>query len=61
MRFMKTFLKENWFRIAVLALLLMCYSRLGEINENVYYVADITDSGTSRIVQTLEYVDRFPL
>lgn len=32
----------------------MCYTRLGEINDNTYYVADIVDSSTSSLINTFE-------
>lgn len=51
---MKDFLKTNWFQIVVIILLVMCYTRLGEINDNTYYVADIVDSSTSSLINTFE-------
>jgi len=52
---MKTFIKENWFKLAVLVVLLMIYSRLGNIKENTFYTADMVDSSSTRIIDNLEY------
>jgi len=46
--------KQNWFQIAVLILLVMCYIRLGEIKDNAFYTADIVDSSATRVITTFE-------
>lgn len=51
---MKKFFKENWFEIIVIVLLIMCYMRLGSIEENSFYTADVADSSATRIVNTME-------
>ena len=56
------FLKENWFKIAVIILLIMCYSRLGttpiDTNGSVDRVSYLLDSKLTEVVdsvQSLEY------
>ena len=51
---MKSWLKENWFGVFVIILLLMIYSRLGEIKENTFYTADMVDSSASRVINSVE-------
>ena len=51
---MKNWLKINWFKLAVVILLLMIYSRLGEIKENTFYTADMVDASATRIISSLE-------
>lgn len=50
-------IKQNWFQIIVIVLLLMCYSRLGEISKNTFYTADIVDASTERIIDS--FADSF--
>lgn len=51
---MKNWLKENWFKVAIIILLLMTYSRLGGIKENTFYTADMTDASATRIIDSLD-------
>ena len=50
--------KQNWFQIVVIILLLMCYTRLGKIEENAFYTADMVDASASRVINsTVDYLD----
>lgn len=51
---MKNWLKENWFKALIIILLLMIYTRLGEIKENTFYTADMVDSSASRVINAIE-------
>ena len=51
---MKKFIKENWFNLVVVILLLMVYSRLGQIKENTFYTADMVDASASRVINSME-------
>lgn len=42
----------NWFQIAVILLLILCYMRLGKIEENAFYTADMVDSSATRIIDS---------
>ena len=46
--------KRNWFQIIVIILLLLCYSRLGTIQENTFYTAYMVDSSATRIISASE-------
>ena len=50
---MKNLIKENWFKLIVVVLLIMIYSRLGAIKGNTVYTADMVDASTSRVVDSL--------
>ncbi len=50
---MKNWLKENWFKVAIVVLLLMIYSRLGEVKENTFYTADMVDASATRVINSL--------
>ena len=52
-KIMKTWLKENWFKVAIVILLLMIYSRLNEVKENTFYTADMVDASATRIITSL--------
>jgi phosphoglycerol transferase MdoB-like AlkP superfamily enzyme len=51
---MIVFLKKNWFQLVVIALLILCYVRLGEIEKNAFYTADMVDSSTTRVINSTE-------
>lgn len=50
---MKNWLKTNWFQIVVILILFLIYLRLGEIKENTFYTADMVDSSTTRVINSL--------
>ena len=50
--------KQNWFQIIVIVLLILCYIRLGKIEENTFYTADMVDASATRIINsTVDYLD----
>jgi len=50
--------KQNWFQIIVIVLLFLCYTRLGKIQENTFYTADMVDASASRVINsTVDYLD----
>ena len=50
--------KQNWFQIIVILLLILCYMRLGKIEENTFYTADMVDSSATRIINSfVDYLD----
>lgn len=51
---MKNFIKENWFKMLIIILLLMIYFRLGKVIDNTFYTADVVDSSISRIINSFE-------
>ncbi|MEK7170092.1 MAG: hypothetical protein AAB767_02290 [Patescibacteria group bacterium] len=51
---MKNWLTENWFMLAIVILLLMIYSRLGDVKENTFYTADVVDASATRIIDSLD-------
>ena len=51
---MKKFIKENWFQIIVILLLILCYARLWKIQENTFYTADIVDESTRKLMYSLD-------
>lgn len=51
---MKDWLKENWFKVVIVVLLLMIYIRLDGIEGNTFYTADMVDSSATRIITSLE-------
>lgn len=51
---MKNWIKENWFKALIIILLLMIYSRLGEIKENTFYTADMVDASATRIINSTD-------
>lgn len=54
---MKKFILVNWFKLAVLILLVMIYSKLDGIKENTFYTADMVDASATRVVNSLERVE----
>lgn len=46
--------KKNWFQIIVILLLILCYNRLGKIEEHAFYTADMVDASATRIINTTE-------
>lgn len=46
--------KQNWFQIIVILLLVLCYNRLGKIEENAFFTADVVDASARRIINTME-------
>lgn len=56
---MNSWLKENWFKALVIILLLMIYSRLGEIKENTFYTADMVDASASRIIDSVNNLEGY--
>lgn len=54
---MKKFIIVNWFKLLVLILLVMIYSKMDGVKENTFYTADIVDASASRIVNSLERVE----
>ena len=51
----KEFIILNWFKLSVIILLIMIYSTLQDIKANTFYTADMVDSKTTIIVDTLEH------
>jgi len=51
---MKDWLKDNWFKLVVIVLLLMIYARLNGIKENAFYTADMVDSSATRMIDSLD-------
>lgn len=51
---MKNFIKENWFRILVVIILLMIYLRLGDIKEYTFNNWDTSDAKLTNIVSSIE-------
>lgn len=52
-------IRRNWFQLLVLLLLVLCYIRLGHIEENAFYTADMVDSSATRIINSdSDYLDR---
>ena len=52
-------IKQNWFQIIVIMLLMLCYIRLGKIADNTFYTADLVDSSATRVINsTIDYLDR---
>ena len=51
---MRNWLKENWFKLAIVILLLMIYSRLGGVKENTFYTADVVDASATRMIDSLD-------
>ena len=50
--------KRNWFQIIVIILLVLCYNRLGKIEENAFYTADMVDASATRIINSsTDYLD----
>lgn len=50
--------KQNWFQIVVILLLVLCYARLGKIEENTFYTADMVDSSATRIINSsIDYLE----
>lgn len=47
-------IKNNWFRISIIIILLLIYSRLGEIKENTFYTADMVDASASRVINSIQ-------
>lgn len=54
---MKKFIFVNWFKLSVVILLVMIYSKMDGVKENTFYTADMVDAGASRIVNSLERVE----
>lgn len=54
---MKKFILVNWFKLLVLILLVMIYSKIDGVKENTFYTADMVDVSASRIVDSLERVE----
>jgi len=50
----KSFIKQNWFEVLVVILLMNIYVRLGEIKENTFYTADMVDSSVTRMINSLD-------
>lgn len=51
---MKSFLKDNWFRLVVILLLTMIYGRLEKIADNTFYTADVVDASSRSVVNTIQ-------
>jgi hypothetical protein len=51
--------KRNWFQIIVIILLILCYNRLGKIEENAFFTADVVDSSATRIINTMTDLSNF--
>lgn len=49
---MRKFLKENWYKLSVLILLLLICNILSEIKDNTFYTADMVDSSATRIINS---------
>lgn len=49
MKSILTFTKQNWFQLFVILLLVLCYIRLGAIEENAFYTADVVDSSSMQL------------
>ena len=52
---MKNFIKENWFKLVIVILLIMIYAKLGSIKENTFYTADMVDASATRIIDLLDW------
>ena len=51
---MKIWMKQNWFKLVVVILLIMIYARLGGIKENIFYTADVVDASATRTINSLD-------
>ncbi len=51
---MKKIIKENWFQIIVILLLVLCYTRLLKIQENTFYTADMVEESTRDLISSLD-------
>lgn len=51
---MKNWLKNNWFRLAIIILSTMIYSKLDGVKENTFYTADMVDSSATRMINSLD-------
>ena len=40
--------------LVIVILLLMIYSRLGDVKENTFYTADVVDASATRIIDSLD-------
>lgn len=49
-----TLLKENWFKLVIVILLVMIYLKIANVNENAFYTADMVDASASRIINSLD-------
>lgn len=47
-------IKENWFKIIIVILLLIIYQKLHSIKENTFYTADMVDASATRIINSLD-------
>lgn len=47
-------IKRNWFQLFVIFLLILCYVRLGEIQESTAFTADIVDESATRMIRSTE-------
>ncbi len=50
--------KQNWFQVAVIVLLILCYVRLGQIKENTFFTADVVDDSSRRLIDPLDQIER---
>lgn len=51
---MKKFIKENWFKIIIILLLILCYASLLKIQKNTFYTADMVEESTRKIMYSLD-------